>query len=141
MSSREAIETLIVTYAELVDAGDFGGVGELLSRATFTGGTGPITGREAITQYFYDALILYEDNTPRTRHIVTNFIVDLDKAAGTATCRSTFTAYQSLPDLPLQPIAIGRYNDTFTQSNSTWHFTTREVHVDLPGNLTHHLRP
>jgi hypothetical protein len=36
-SSIRAIENLIAAYAELVDRGDFAGVGTLLSAATFTG--------------------------------------------------------------------------------------------------------
>lgn len=141
MSSREAIETLILTYAELVDTGDFGGIGDLLSQGTFSGATGPISGREAITQTFYDTVILYPDGTPRTRHVVTNFLITIDEEANTATSRSSFTASQSVPDFPLQPIAIGHYDDTFTRANNTWHFTTRQVTVDLAGTLTHHLRP
>jgi 3-phenylpropionate/cinnamic acid dioxygenase small subunit len=139
MSSREAIKTLILTYAELVDAGDFDGLGALLSQATFTGAT-TVTGQEAITQNFHNTVIRYPDGTPRTRHVVTNFLIEVDEERGTATSRSTFTAHQSLPDFPLQPIAIGHYNDTFTRT-TTWHFTTRHVTVDLPGTLTHHIRP
>jgi hypothetical protein len=39
-SSYRAIENLIATYAELVDDGDFAGVGILLADATFTGAPG-----------------------------------------------------------------------------------------------------
>ncbi|MFI5710262.1 nuclear transport factor 2 family protein [Kribbella sp. NPDC051620] len=139
MTAREAIETLILTYAELVDAGNFDGVGALLSQATYAGAT-TVTGQEAITQNFHNTVIRYADGTPRTRHIVTNFLIKVDEQAGTATSRSTFTAYQSLPDFPLQPIAVGHYDDTFTRISATWQFTTRQVTVDLAGTLTHHLR-
>jgi hypothetical protein len=37
LSSYRAIENLIATYAELVDDGDFAGVGILLADATLTG--------------------------------------------------------------------------------------------------------
>jgi hypothetical protein len=47
-SSCWAIETLIATYAELVDDGDFAGVGALLADAIFTGGAGSVSGSEAI---------------------------------------------------------------------------------------------
>jgi len=43
-SSHRAIENLIATYAELVDGGDFAGVGVLLADATFTGGAGSVSG-------------------------------------------------------------------------------------------------
>jgi hypothetical protein len=41
-SSYRAIENLIAAYAELVDDGDFAGVGTLLSDATFMGGSGSV---------------------------------------------------------------------------------------------------
>jgi hypothetical protein len=37
VSVYRAIENLIATYAELVDDGDFAGLGALLADATFTG--------------------------------------------------------------------------------------------------------
>jgi hypothetical protein len=43
-SSYRAIERLIATYAELVDDGNFAAVGVLLSDATFTGGSGSVSG-------------------------------------------------------------------------------------------------
>jgi hypothetical protein len=46
-SSYRAIENLIATYAELVDGGDFAGIGALLADASFTGGSGTVSGREA----------------------------------------------------------------------------------------------
>ena len=57
MSSHRAIENLIASYAELVDGGDFAGVGALLADATFTGGRGPVTGRDAIQKMFHDTLM------------------------------------------------------------------------------------
>jgi hypothetical protein len=67
-SSYRAIERLITTYAELVDDGDFAGLGALLAGATFTGGGGPVSGADAIEKMFQDTLIVYDDGTPRTRH-------------------------------------------------------------------------
>ena len=37
VEDRFAITDLLYRYAELIDAGDFDGVGELLGRATFAG--------------------------------------------------------------------------------------------------------
>lgn len=49
-SSYRVIENLIATYAELVDDGDFAGVGVLLADATFTGGAGSVSGRAACSR-------------------------------------------------------------------------------------------
>ena len=64
--SHRVIENLIATYAELVDDGDFAGVGVLLAEATYTGGSGTVSGREPIERMLRDNVIVYEDGTPRT---------------------------------------------------------------------------
>jgi 3-phenylpropionate/cinnamic acid dioxygenase small subunit len=135
-----AIEKLIMTYAELVDGGDFAGLGTLLADATFTGGGGPVSGADAIEQMFRDTLIVYDDGTPRTRHLVTNVVIEVDDQAGTAGARSYFTALQALPGLALQPIASGRYRDRFGRRGGQWRFLERRVSVDLVGDASHHLR-
>jgi len=109
-SSHRAIEKLIATYAALVDDGDFGGVGALLAAATFSGGSGSVSGADAIEKMLRDNVIIYEDGTPRTKHVTTNVAIEIDEAAGTAVSRSYFTALQALPDLALQPIVSGRYH-------------------------------
>jgi 3-phenylpropionate/cinnamic acid dioxygenase small subunit len=134
MDSR-AIENLIATYAELVDAGDFAAV-----HATFTGGAGSVTGADAIEQMLRANVIVYDDGTPRTKHIVTNIVVEIDDAAGTAVSRCTFTVMQALPDLALQPIAVGRYHDRFERRDGPWHFVERRVQTDLVGDMSRHLR-
>lgn len=139
-SSDRIIENLIATYAELVDAGDFAGLGILLAEATFSGRAGGVTGREAIEKMFRAAVIVYDDGTPRTRHVTTNVIVEVDDASGTADSRSYFTVLQALPDLPLQPIASGRYRDRFERRDGRWRFVERVVSVDLVGDVSRHLR-
>ena len=78
MSSHSAIQNLIATYAELVDDGDFAGVGILLANATFTGGAGTVSGRVDIEKMLRDSLIVYDDGTPRTRHVTTNIVIEVD---------------------------------------------------------------
>src|SRR5947199_3221216 len=105
---RWAITALMYRYAELVDAGDFDGVGTLLADAEVTavGGAGVVTqGRDAVARLFARTTRRYEDGTPRTKHVVTNVIVDVDPAGATATARSYFTVLQAVPGvLALQPV-------------------------------------
>jgi 3-phenylpropionate/cinnamic acid dioxygenase small subunit len=140
-SSYRAIESLITTYAELVDDGDFPAVGRLLADATFTSGSGAVSGRDAIEKLLRDNVIVYDDGTPRTKHVTTNLAIDVDEQAGTATSRSYFTALQALPDLALQPIVSGRYYDRFERVNGQWRFAERRVRTDLVGDVSRHLRP
>jgi hypothetical protein len=46
-----------------------------------------------------DSIMLY-DGVPHTKHIVTNPIIEVDKGAGTATCRSVYTVIQQAGDGP-----------------------------------------
>jgi 3-phenylpropionate/cinnamic acid dioxygenase small subunit len=139
-SSHRAIENLIARYAELVDDGDFAGLGLLLAEATFTGSGEPVSGRDAIEKMFQDTLIVYADGTPRTQHVTTNVAIEVDEPASTAVSRSYVTVLQALPDLPLQPIACGRYRDRFERRDGRWRFVERRVRINLVGDVSRHLR-
>jgi hypothetical protein len=58
---------------------------------------GPAPGDRAIEKMFGDMLIVYDDGTPRTKHVITNMIIEADDAAGTAAARSYFTVLQAVP--------------------------------------------
>jgi hypothetical protein len=138
-SSYWVIASLIATYAELVDGGDFAAVGLLLADAAFTGGAGSVSGRDAIEKVLRDNVIVYDDGTPRTKHATTNLAIDVDEEAGTAVARSYFTVLQALPDMALQPIVSGRYYDRFERHEGLWRFVERRVQTDLVGDVSRHL--
>jgi ketosteroid isomerase-like protein len=139
VADHHAIENLIVTYTHLVDAGDFAGLDALLADATFTGSGTPVSGPGAIEKMFRDTVIVYEDGTPRTKHLATNIIINLEEDAGTAAARSYVTVLQAAPGFSLQTIAAGRYLDRFQRRHGQWRFTERRVHIDLVGDVSHHL--
>jgi 3-phenylpropionate/cinnamic acid dioxygenase small subunit len=136
-----AVTELLYRYAELIDAGDFDGVGALLARATF-GGSGPrgVSGADNIVRLFASTTRRYPDhaNTPRTRHLVLNPIVEVH-GDGTAAARSTFCVIQDTETVPLQPIVVGRYRDTFGSDDTGWYFTARQVDVQMIGDVSAHL--
>jgi 3-phenylpropionate/cinnamic acid dioxygenase small subunit len=136
-----AITEVLYRYAELIDAGDFDGVGQLLARATF-GGTGPqgVSGASKIAKLFASTTRRYPEhgNTPRTRHLVLNPIVEISPER-TATSRSTFCVVQDTETVPLQPIVVGRYFDAFSCDESGWYFTERKVEVQMIGDVSAHL--
>jgi 3-phenylpropionate/cinnamic acid dioxygenase small subunit len=141
ISSERAIENLIARYAFLVDDGDFAGLGQLLDQCTFTLGPGPaVMGGNAIAELAHRSLRTYEDGTPRTRHITTNILIEVDEAAGIATSRSYYTVLQSLPEFALQPIACGTYVDRFERRAQEWFFKERSVHMRFAGDTSHHRR-
>jgi 3-phenylpropionate/cinnamic acid dioxygenase small subunit len=141
VEDKLAITELLYRYAELIDAGDFDGVGRLLARATFAGTRSASTsGAEAIAKLFGATTRRHptHGNTPRTRHLVLNPIVTVADN-GTATARSTFCVVQATETVPLQPIVVGRYFDTFTCDDDGWYFTAREVDVEMIGDISAHL--
>jgi hypothetical protein len=138
--AREAIATLVHTYAERLDAGDLAGVAQLFADASFRSeGGGHYQGSAAVLEVLTNRVRLY-DGRPRTKHVTTNLIVEVDESAGTATSRSYFTVFQAADGLPLQPIIAGRYHDRFARTGTTWRFADRCVIVDLAGDLSKHLR-
>ena len=139
MSDRTAITDLIYHYAELIDAGDFDGLGRLLGRASFGGPRTPtVSGAQNIAGLFAMTTKRFpETGTPRTRHLVLNPIVEID--GDTATARSTFCVVQATDTVPLQPIVVGRYYDTFVRDQDGWHFTERIAAVEMVGNVADHL--
>jgi 3-phenylpropionate/cinnamic acid dioxygenase small subunit len=140
MSDRDQITDLIYRYAELIDDGDFAGVGELLGRAelTFEGYTTAVTGAEAVAGLYTSTTRRFDDGTPATKHVMTNVIVEVDGEQ--ASSRSYFTVLQAVPgELGLQPVIAGRYRDRFIRENDTWRFSAMHVIVDLVGDLSSHL--
>ncbi len=138
--SAVEIQNLVHRYAELIDLGDFAALGELLGRADVGSGEHPgsLTGPEAVTAMFTSTTRRYPDGTPRTKHVTTNLIVEIDDDAGTAAGRSYFTVLQAVPALPLQPIVAGRYHDRFVREGSTWRFAERRFFIDLVGDVSQH---
>jgi 3-phenylpropionate/cinnamic acid dioxygenase small subunit len=130
------ITELLYRYAELIDAGDFDGVGELLSRGSFMG----VSGAQSIAKLFAKTTRRYPDhgNTPRTRHLVLNPIVEL-RGDDTAASRSTFCVLQDTETVPIQPIVVGRYFDEFGRDDGGWFFTERTVEIQMTGDVSAHL--
>lgn len=137
-SAEVAIANLIYRYAECIDAGDLAGAAALFVRARIATPMGEI-GHEELLGMWQSGIIMY-DGVPRTKHLVTNPIIEVDEAAGTATCRSVYTVMQQVGDAPLEPVICGRYHDRFARdADGTWHFTFRDYSLmDLLGNMVRH---
>ena len=141
-TASEAITKLIYTYAERIDAGDFAGVAEVFADATLTfeGFGDAVTGRDAIAALYTRTTRRYEDGTPRTKHVMTNVMVDVADDGETASSRSYFTVLQAVPGaLALQPVIAGRYRHTYARVDGRWRVTTMHITIDLVGDLGHHM--
>lgn len=142
-SARE-IENLLYIYAERIDGGDLDGVADLFRHGRILPSPdapreATFEGKERVRAMYDAATRLYEDGTPKTRHVTSNVIIEVDDEAGTASSRSYYTVLQQTDALPLQPIICGHYHDTFQKIDGVWWFETRTMFIDLVGDLSHHL--
>lgn len=138
--SARQIENLVYTYAERIDAGDLAGVAELFRHGRIEAAPGVmVEGAEKVRRLYEGSTRLYDDGTPRSRHVTTNVIIEVDDDAGTATARASYVVFQQTEELPLQPVIAGRYRDTFHRVDGQWWFDTRQMFVDLTGDLSRHL--
>ena len=142
--SARKIENLLYTYAERLDAGDLAGVADLFAHGRIqpAANASPETtfeGRDRVFEMYRAATRLYPDGTPRTKHITTNAIIEVDEKAHSGSARSYYTVLQQTDDLPLQAIISGHYHDTFQRIEERWWFDTRIMFIDHMGDLSHHL--
>jgi hypothetical protein len=139
VEDEAAIRALVVAYAERLDAGDLEGVAGLFERGVFrsTRGGEPRVGAEAV-RAMYDGVIIHDDGTPHTKHVLGNILIDVDESGARATSRCTFTVLQPV-DGRVACVLAGRYHDTFVRDGDGWHFEERLVHPDLIGDLSLHM--
>lgn len=143
LPSTVEITNLLYRYAELMDAGDFDGAAALFDHAELIldRASDHRTDAAGMLAIWQSMVIVHDDGTPRTKHLTTNPIVEVDEATGTATCRSTYTVLQQIGDGPLQPIVAGRYHDRFERVGDVWRFSERDYSMmDLVGDVSNHLR-
>src|SRR3546814_8035987 len=77
---------------------------------------GTIDGRQLL-ELWRKKIILYEDGTPRTKHLVTNPIIEIDPNGRTATAKSYYTVVQTIFTLPPQIIVMGDRKSTRLNSS------------------------
>ena len=134
------IPNLLYRYADAIDAGRFDDAAALFDQGAVLVQGQRIQGREAIAAMWRRWVRLYPDGTPRTRHLVTNPLIELSDDGLTARCRSQWTLLQAADNLPLQVVATGRYDDRFALLEGRWHFTERRyAGMDLMGDVSAHL--
>lgn len=144
-TSDRQILNLVHRYPELIDAGDFAGVGALFASASIemedSHGTvvSRATGADGVAAMLA-GVQRYADGTPHTRHVISNPIVDVDEAAGTAVCRYYITVFQRTDTFPLQPVWANRYEDHLRRVDGAWRFARRRGYAHLPGDTSQHLR-
>ena len=144
MADRAGIENLLSRYTELLDGGDFEGLGALFSDGAVRITGGPHSGRHArgpiAAADLYRDIVLLDPQTggTGTRHLIGNLHIEHGKPDAEA--RSCFVVFQQTSELPLQPIASGRYIDRLRSSGRRWTFGERHIVCDQVGDLSAHMR-
>ncbi|HGO6127660.1 TPA: nuclear transport factor 2 family protein [Burkholderia cepacia] len=135
------IANLLYRYAALLDAGDLPGMAALFRHARIkVAEDAPTIGADELLALFDARVKRYPCGTPRTKHVITNPVIEIDETAQRATARSYYTVLQATEGFPLQPIAAGRYHDAFERVDGAWRFAFRDYTLfDLAGDLRFHL--
>lgn len=136
------ITNLLYRYAEYIDSGDLKSAASLFQHARIkTRDDDAETDAAGVLAIWKNVVRIYPCGTPRTKHVITNPIVEIDEDSGTATCRSYYTVFQSTDKLSLQPIAAGRYHDEFECVDGKWRFSYRDYSLlDYIGDISQHLK-
>jgi hypothetical protein len=143
-SDCDEIRDLLFAYCWHMDRAEFDALGALFAHASMgdgsTSNAPELRGADAIAALYRGRCIVYPDGTPRTKHVCTNAIIEIDDDGRHATSRSYFLVEQQLDDFPLQPIVGGRYHDRFERADDGWRFAARRFFVDLVGDVSRHQR-
>ena len=128
-------------YAACIDSGDFDGVADLFANGHYSQPNGDITirGRDEVRRAF-DTVILYEDGTPRTHHIITNIVVDVAEGTADASGSCYVAVVQGIEGRPIETVLVGRYVDKYRKTASGWELADRCFHADFKGDLSRHTR-
>ena len=133
LSDGDLIRNLLGTYCERVDTADWDGVGELFIDGSLAAADGTVlaSGAAAVADFYRQTVKLHE-GSPRTKHIVTNTVLDIDQKRASA--RSSYVVLQEL-----QVIVAGRYVDTFERAGERWLWRERRFDIDQLGDVGQHL--
>jgi hypothetical protein len=75
-------------------------------------------------------VIVYDDGTPRTKHVTTNLAIEVDKEGGTAMSRSYFTAYRRCPTelcSRSSPVGTTTVSSAGTGSGASWRDASERI--------------
>jgi len=134
MSAHEEIGNLMKAYCYAIDSGDFLTFAQLFANAEW------IAEGQKPSKESADNLIIYDDGTPKTKHVISNIRIDIDENETSAKAHSYVTVWQATADFPLQAIFVGDYFDSFEKVDGRWRFTRREIRNSLVGDMTAHLK-
>ncbi len=141
ISDRAQIENLIHSYARGIDSGRLENVAKLFRNGSIcdTEGNTIAQGYDSILTMYRSIIKIYPDcGTPKTQHIVSNLILEIE-ADSLANSTSNYTVFQQLPSGKIECIIAGEYFSKFTKHKNTWEFCEHHMCSRITGDMSHHL--
>ena len=139
MTDREQILRLMNLYCFTIDTGDMDAWAGLFEHGEWGIEGGEIfIGKERLLRGTKNVR-MYDDGTPRTKHVTANIELNIDGSAGKATGQCYVTVFQQTESFPLQPIFAGHYFDEFERIEGEWRFNKRLIRYPLVGDMSAHL--
>ena len=133
------LSNLIARYAELIDAGDLDGVGDLFGRAAVGVGENLLCGREAILALYTATTRRHPDGTPGTKHVTHQSHLDIDEEPAPPRPARTGRCSRPCPASPSSPSWPAATTTGSPADDEGWHFVERQYLVDLVGDVSHHM--
>lgn len=138
MNDYEAIRKLIHAYGDAIDRAEFERTASLFAHGSWRAHDGPRLNGQELGESLRRRVTLYEDGTPRTRHLLTNIDIDVDEEGGTARARTYGTIVQGVTQGDLRWVSTFVYDDEFARTDGRWHFTERWLHRSMVGDPSMH---
>jgi hypothetical protein len=132
-----SIERTLYRYCNAVDSADFAAFAEIFTHGQWFMVDEP--GAAPVLEWFKRHTILYDGQT-KTKHQITNLIVDEAADGQSASFTCTISIWQGLDDFPIQPIVMGRFAGTFVQLEGEWWWKTHRLIRELVGDRSRHIR-
>ena len=138
-NSYADISNLLSEYTHRFDLGNLEGAAQLFRHARVQTAPDTWIDYKQLLDIWRDGVIMYDDGTPKTKHVCTNAVINIDEENDAADSKSYYVVYQQTDTLPLQPIAAGRYYDKFERVGGVWRFSERNyMLLDHVGNMEEH---
>ena len=139
--AREGIERLLYAYSDTIDRGQLEATAALFGTDGLYGlvGAGAAKGAQQVLHTFRSNVQLY-DGVPRTRHVVTNVVIDVDADGMSGTARSYVQVLHQAPGCALAPVVAGTYHDRVHLVEGEWQFAERRMIIELVGDMSTHLK-
>jgi ketosteroid isomerase-like protein len=131
IEDKDGVWRLLMEYRRHLDSRDFKAYASLFTDdGMWAGDLGKAVGPAAIEDLLVRTLEVYESDTTRTYHVVSNPVIDVDGDRATAYTNWTFVT-RAGNDMPVWEM-LGHYVDEIVRTPEGWKFKRRVAYRDMP---------